>query len=182
LAFDADRDGDLDLVQTCVTSCTLLMMDNVQGTSADNHSIVVKPRMDGHNRFAIGAEVKIVAGGVTQVRVITAGTSFLGQEPAEAFFGLGSNTTVDQITIKWPGGGGGTIVSGVAADQVRVINHFQCPGDVNQSGAVEVADLFALLAAWRTDGSANPRVDIDSSGNVNVTDLFVLLANWGDCD
>lgn len=180
-AFDADRDGDLELIQTCGAGCTLLLLDNVQAESADNHYIVVKPRMDGPNRFAIGATVKLVAGGRTQVRVITAGTSFLGQEPAEAFFGLGSNTMVSEITIKWPSGGGTSVVSQIAADQVRTINHFACPGDINNLGQVDVFDLFELLSAWGTDGSANPRVDLDSNGLVNVFDLFILLGNWGDC-
>ena len=180
-AFDCDRDGDLDLVQTCAGGCTIMLLDNVQAESSDNHYIVVKPRMDCPNYFAIGAEVKVVASGRTQVRVITAGTSYLGQEPAEAFFGLAGSATVSEISIKWPSGGGATTLNNVSADQVITINHYRCPGDINELGSVDIFDLFALLAEWNTDGSANPRTDIDSSGVVDVFDLFIMLDNWGDC-
>ncbi|NIP95710.1 MAG: hypothetical protein GWO24_20635, partial [Akkermansiaceae bacterium] len=32
------------------------------------------------------------------------GGSLLGQEPAEAFFGLGDAASVDQLTVEWPDG------------------------------------------------------------------------------
>lgn len=51
-----------------------------------------------------------------------------------------------------------------------------CPADVNGSGAVDGADLAALLAGW---GSTSP--DIDGDGVVNASDLAALLAAWGSC-
>ena len=33
-----------------------------------------------------------------------AGTSYLGQEPAEAFFGLGLEGRVERLEINWPDG------------------------------------------------------------------------------
>ena len=181
IAFDADRDGDLDLVQTCATGCTLMLLDNVQDQSNENNYLVVKPRMDGRNHFAIGAEVRIVTAGRTQTRVITAGNSFLGQEPAEAHFGLSMFTVVDQIIVRWPSGGGETVVNNTAANQALTIIHYACPGDVDGLGTVDVFDLFKVLEAWETDGLAQPGVDIDSSGLVDVFDLFILLEHWGDC-
>jgi hypothetical protein len=51
-----------------------------------------------------------------------------------------------------------------------------CPEDVNGSGAVDAADLAALLAGW---GTASP--DPNGDGNVDAADLAVLLAAWGPC-
>ena len=45
---------------------------------------------------------------------------FMGQEPAEAFFGLGAATTVDRVTIEWPDGLQ-SVLDDVAADQQLVV-------------------------------------------------------------
>lgn len=58
----------------------------------------------------------------------------------------------------------------------------QMLGDATCDGAVNLADLFALKAAW---GAVPPWVapkccaDFNQSGAVNLADLFVLKANWG---
>lgn len=54
-----------------------------------------------------------------------------------------------------------------------------CPGDLNTTATVDVADLFKLLSAFGTEGAgANLAAPTDV---VDVNDLFVLLAAWGDC-
>ena len=53
----------------------------------------------------------------------------------------------------------------------------EVPGDVDGNGAVNTADLLALLGAW---GPCNGcPADIDGDGAVGTADLLVLLANWG---
>ena len=54
----------------------------------------------------------------------TPGAVFLSQEPAEAFFGLGSATVVDRVTVEFPDGSMAEATN-VAADQVIELN----PGD-----------------------------------------------------
>ena len=51
-----------------------------------------------------------------------------------------------------------------------------CPADIDGSGAVDAADLAALLAAWNTGD-----VDLDMDGDTGPGDLAILLAAWGDC-
>lgn len=55
-----------------------------------------------------------------------------------------------------------------------------CPADLaGNDDTVDVSDLFALLAAWGTNG---PGADLAAPNNtIDVGDLFVLLAAWGDC-
>jgi len=51
------------------------------------------------------------------------------------------------------------------------------PGDVDEDGDVDTADLLAMLAAWGPcEGCPE---DIDGNGVVNTADLLILLANWG---
>jgi hypothetical protein len=54
-----------------------------------------------------------------------------------------------------------------------------CVADLDSSGAVEAADLAALLAAWGTNPGGPP--DFDGSNAVGPEDLAELLSNWGAC-
>jgi hypothetical protein len=105
ICFDAESDGHPDLVQTTrdyPNAGPLRLLTNTGTTQA--HYLRVLPRAEDANHFAIGAVVRVRTGSVTQSRLITAGLSFLGQEPAEAHFGLGASARVDQISVTWPDG------------------------------------------------------------------------------
>ncbi len=53
-----------------------------------------------------------------------------------------------------------------------------CLGDLDESGAVDGADLGLLLSAWGSDDAA---ADLDGSGVVDGADLGLLLGGWGAC-
>ena len=125
VAADIDRDGDLDLVQTCrgheLVEAQLRLLENRPKRRATGNSyLVVQPRMRGGNHRAIGAVVRIEVGEHRQMRLISAGSSYLGQEPAEAFFGTGASRAVDRVTVEWPGGGQSTFED-VVTNQVLVV-------------------------------------------------------------
>jgi len=56
------------------------------------------------NRLALGARVKIVAGGVTQTAQVLSGGSYLSQNDLRVHFGLGAATKIDSVEIHWPSG------------------------------------------------------------------------------
>tara|TARA_B100001059_G_scaffold57635_2_gene52945 strand:- start:2804 stop:4498 length:1695 start_codon:yes stop_codon:yes gene_type:complete len=56
----------------------------------------------------------------------------------------------------------------------------RCPGDIDDSGAVEVNDVLLMLSAWGTCGPPCP-ADLDEDGEVEVDDILALLSYWGDC-
>ena len=56
-----------------------------------------------------------------------------------------------------------------------------CPGDVDESGAVNAVDLAAILNTWGSDGGKYPGADIDGNGTVDASDLTVVLSSWGAC-
>jgi hypothetical protein len=51
------------------------------------------------------------------------------------------------------------------------------PGDLNNDGAVNGADLGLLLNGWGACGTPCPG-DLNADGQINGADLGTLLANW----
>ena len=56
------------------------------------------------NRDGIGAEVRLVSGDRSQIRVVQGGSSYLSAGDRRLHFGLGSRTRIDTVEIRWPGG------------------------------------------------------------------------------
>jgi hypothetical protein len=56
------------------------------------------------NRLAIGARLKLVAGGMTQTAQIHSGGSYLSQNDLRVHFGLATATKIDSVEIHWPSG------------------------------------------------------------------------------
>jgi enediyne biosynthesis protein E4 len=100
---DFDRDGDLDLIVTQNgRSAVVLRNDQDRGHNW------LRIRLIGtqSNRDAIGAEVQLSAGGVTQRRLLSPTRSYLTQVELPLTFGLGTlaATDVESIEIRWPSG------------------------------------------------------------------------------
>ena len=55
------------------------------------------------NRDAIGAVVRLEAGGAAQLRYARTGFSYLSQGDRRLHFGLGKAATVDRVRVHWPG-------------------------------------------------------------------------------
>lgn len=106
LCFDMDNDGDQDILQTLkekATDLPLLIYQNTLNERPDpGNFLCIEPRMDGPNHFAIGAQLTLLAEDLKVSRLITAGNSFYGQEPQEAFFGLGPRANIEAVKVKWP--------------------------------------------------------------------------------
>jgi enediyne biosynthesis protein E4 len=98
---DFDRDGDLDLLITTNNGPAYLYR-NDQGVK--NHSIRFHLVGTQSNRDAIGAVVRIEAGGVTQSRTVKSGSSYLSQSELPVTFGLSQRDRIDRAVIEWPNG------------------------------------------------------------------------------
>ncbi|MBT8484291.1 MAG: hypothetical protein HKO59_04410 [Phycisphaerales bacterium] len=76
---------------------------------------------------------------------------------------------------------GGVIsqAGGVSSHSIARLECIECAADVDESGAVDIIDLLAVLAAW---GPCDACVaDIDGDGVVGFLDLLRVLAEWGPC-
>ncbi len=98
--FDYDDDGDEDILFT-QNDRPAVLLRNV-GTPRRHWATL---RLSGvpPNRDAIGARVTLEAGGRRQIRYARTGFSYLSQGDPRLHFGLGDATTIDLVTVRWPG-------------------------------------------------------------------------------
>lgn len=96
---DCDADGDLDIYVANNGSNAYY-----QNQGTPNNWIIVKLVGTISNKDAIGARVKVVSESFSQIREINGGSGTGSQNSLAAAFGLGQDTTVDSLIIRWPSG------------------------------------------------------------------------------
>ncbi len=98
---DYDNDGDVELIRTNMNDSPDLLRRERKNP---RHSVIVKTLGVKSNRDGIGAEIKVVAGGLTQVDTVRSGGSYLSSSDLRVHFGLGDATRIDLLEVTWPGG------------------------------------------------------------------------------
>jgi len=110
---DLFNDGNMDVVVADLDGGPMLLRNHgIPG----RHWISLELAGAKSNRLAIGARIKLVAGGMTQTDEIHSGGSYLSQNDVRVHFGLGAATKVDSVEIRWPSGANETIKN-LAADK-----------------------------------------------------------------
>jgi hypothetical protein len=99
---DLDNDGLIDVV-VLNSRREPTILRNV--SSRTNHWIQVQLRGTKTNRDGIGARVTVTAGDLTQIDEVHSGRSYQSDFGKRLHFGLGQRRKVDQIQVKWIGGG-----------------------------------------------------------------------------
>src|SRR5271157_180271 len=118
---DFDNDGYVDVVVGNDGDPPLLLHnDGPAGGSPRNHFVNFKLVGTRSNRDAMGARIKVRAGGITQMREIAGGESYISQSDLRANFGLGRNTSVETVEVRWPSGLH-QVFRNVAADQFYLL-------------------------------------------------------------
>ena len=98
---DLDGDGRLDIVINNLDDQPTLLFNRGGGGNWIEFKLVGRIT----NRDAVGARVKISAGGRDQVAEVRAGHSYLSQSDLKLHFGLGVAKKIEAVEIRWPGGG-----------------------------------------------------------------------------
>ena len=125
MVSDYDRDGFLDLFITNGSDPTSPFVTDgphqlFHNTSNNNHWLEIDLEGVKSNRDGIGASIILEAGGTKQIREQRGGMHLLSQNHQRVHFGLGKNSRVDRLTIRWPSG---TVqqIGSMAADRILKI-------------------------------------------------------------
>jgi hypothetical protein len=100
-AGDLFNDGNMDLIIEDLDGSPMLLRNH--GISG-RHWVSFELAGTKSNRAAIGARIKLVAGGMTQTDEIHSGGSYLSQNDLRVHFGLNASTKIDSVEIRWPSG------------------------------------------------------------------------------
>jgi hypothetical protein len=139
---DIDNDGDVDAVAVNMNDRPTLLRNEggngnhwirvkLVGGAGKGERRKVKGEREEHfrfspsafrlsNRSAVGARVRVVAGGLTQVREVRSGGGYLSQGDLRLHFGLGGRVQVDALEVRWPSGRVQSL-RGVKVDREMVI-------------------------------------------------------------
>ena len=99
---DFDGDGRLDLVINNNNETPALYLNNLRKTG---HAVELKlVGGPGSNRDAVGACVRLTAGGKTMTRYVEAGSGYASQSMLPVHFGLGGAEAVEAVEVCWPSG------------------------------------------------------------------------------
>ncbi len=100
---DFNNDGRVDVLVANNGGAPVLLKNNA---GQDNHWLGVKLEGSTCNRDAVGARLTWSAGGVKKTRLKTNGGSYLSSHDPREVIGLGSQSKLDWLEIKWPLPGG----------------------------------------------------------------------------
>jgi hypothetical protein len=114
---DLDNDGRLDVVISDIDGAPLVLRNE---TPDAGHWLMVRLRGKGKNTSAVGAVVTARVGKRAQMRLVQSGSSYISQEDKRLHFGLGAESRVDALDVRWPDGTA-THLEGVKADQILTV-------------------------------------------------------------
>ena len=95
---DFNNDGYLDLVASANDGNNKLLMNS---TNRKGNWLELSLTGTTINSMAIGAKIRIVAGGKNQSRTRTAGNSYASEMSSMLHFGIGSLTFIDTLEVTW---------------------------------------------------------------------------------
>jgi len=119
---DVDGDGDLDVVLAQLAGPPLLLRND---QDLGHRWIRLKLVGTRANRDAIGAWIRVRAGGKTLSRQVMPTKSYLSQSELPVTVGLG-HSEVDEVVVTWPGGREQRI-AGVKAGQTLIVREAEVP-------------------------------------------------------
>ena len=121
---DFDNDGDVDVLLLINASdqAARLWVNDISNTNWLKIRLVGEPP----NTQALGAKIYLIIGSQTQTREMSIGSNFISHNPAERIFGMGADSSADELKIVWPDGRE-TVLSSVTARQTLTIRHPDLP-------------------------------------------------------
>jgi hypothetical protein len=99
---DFDNDGRMDVLVSNVNDASTLLRNTTP--LANRHWLALRLIGRTSNRDGIGARIRCVADGKTQVRERVSGGSYASSHDPRVHFGLGTAASVTELEVRWPSG------------------------------------------------------------------------------
>ena len=125
---DLNGDGFLDNFNSSVVR---------YNNANDNHWVTINLVGDESNINGIGARIEVTTAAGTQIRDVRSGEGFRFQSTLNTHVGLGDNTNITSLTVKWPSGIVDTFTD-LAVDNVYEI-HEGLPLDVADNESAQLS-------------------------------------------
>ena len=137
---DYDNDGDIDMLVTENNGPVTLLRNETQ---TQNNWIAIKTLGIISNRDGIGTRITLAADGHTQTREVNSGSSYMSAHDTRCYFGLGTQTTVDRLELRWQSGVV-QVFENLPVNQEHVISEFADTPEDRVFKAVWTGDIAAL--------------------------------------
>lgn len=192
IVFDADNDGDMDLLVLTLQGRMSFYRNDTPRPQDGAPTNSIRIDLDTSKLACLapngfGSAVRVFwtdpQDGSSQQAISLINTlgGYLSQSDTAAFFGLGAATSVDRIEVLW-NNGSVTVLRDVEANQSLTVTA-RAGADLNDDAIIDLADLNRLLRVFGqsvpSGGADWDRADIDGNGVVDIDDLVYLLAAFG---
>ncbi|MFB3921540.1 MAG: tetratricopeptide repeat protein [Terriglobia bacterium] len=172
---DLDNDGDIDIVVSDYDGPAHLLRN--QGGN-QHHWIELDLQGTKSNRDAIGARVKLTTGeGRVQYRTVGTTGSYASSNDRRVAFGIGTETTIREIAIRWPSGTDQRIENPAPGQILRVVE--MSPAPQSSSAEIPVLTVSAGNPAPGPFGVARPVESVEAR---NRYDSGLSLLRQGRID
>ncbi|USN99667.1 MAG: CRTAC1 family protein [Phycisphaeraceae bacterium] len=171
LTFDADGDGDRDIVIASTNQPLAYFRNDLAGP--DTNALTFDFNTYGLTDLApggFGTRVEVDAGGSTQVRHLDGGSNYQGQSELSLHFGLGAAAIADEVRVHWANGETLTLV-GVPAGRYTLTAR-ECPIDWVPNGLLDLADISGWISGFL---SHHPQADLVPNGLFDLADLQAFV-------
>jgi len=169
-----------------IEGCVFTLNKAPQGHGGGAHFVVGMPTVTdctfANNTATVGGGFSLFTNGSTMMATnLQVGSNIASGTGGGIWVNLGADQLLlsgSEVCGNFP-----NPISGDYIDLGKNLFCTGCPGDLNNNGVVDGADISVMLGFWGLSEVGIPvGADLDNDGVVSGSDLATLLSNWGSCD
>jgi hypothetical protein len=161
---DINNDGYPDIVVTNGDHQNVDIWENQ--STASHHWLKITLEGTLSNRDGIGSTIELSINGQKQFRQTQCGEGYLTQNSSTEFFGLGQNSTIDYVKVKWPSG---------IIDILENLNADQTINIVENSNSLSIKDDYISFVTVYPNPT-NETVTLQSKNSLYKVSVFNALS------